>query len=535
MIKSFFFRMLLLTILALALLCTLAAAEEMTLPVNPPPPAGEIPTQWQLFAGQPVDYRLTLQIDEETGLRTYTIQNPADWGIPASALGIWQYTEPTGGWVQTAAEGEQIQLLLGAEAYDQSGFPRWTLPLSDTASLTLTAYLGQVRHLYAYVDYRLGEDEISVYAKDGSFTLSQTRQAGESVITTYASYDSFGILAYASYSIAGADGSLTTYRMEALPQQQTYSLVEVNHAASDGQLLFWTNGQWQNEAFETVDAPQGISTEELPFAITGEWAGIPFAEPGDKPEGTFPQGSMPTDPSLTAQDYQPWPQETDVLYHRWVDAGLMPQPPAASWSTLEDGSVAFLLTGLEKWGVPESSMGDWHWNIFTSRWDRGSESTPAQMTLIIPAGQPANTLTWQQPIGSDTLTLYLSRTGLLQEIRITGADGRYWHMDNQGSLTYNRPLDDRRWLLATYDQYTLLDYSILTMDEAGNLLTQATYSPAEDSAAFDLSCFFLYSTANNYQEYLWLKDIGWYSYLTGEPCDCPQGVDLAAYPPLTVR
>ena len=538
--KTFWFHLVLAAVLGmmLALLCAQVMAEEAVCPVNAPSEIHEFPSQWQLFSGDPVDYRLTLQVDEETGLRTYTIQNPADWGIPASVCGIWQYGEETG-WAQTAAEGQQVQLSLEAVAYDQNGFPRWTSPCDGADALTLTAYLGQVRHLYAYVDYHFGDDEVSVYAKDCSFTLSQTRQAENGVINTYASYDPLGVLAYASYSMAGADGTLTTWRTEAVPQQQAYTLVEVHHADAEGKLLFWNNGQWQDEGFATVDAPEGISTDELPFAITGGWAGIPFEEPGDKPEGVFPAGSMPTDPSLAAADYHPWPEETDALYLRWVDAGLMPVMPAVSWATLEDGAVVFTVTELDKWGVQETHMGDWYWNAFFNQWGRGDETTPGQMTLVIPANQPADSLVWAQPTvneGED-LRLYLNRKGLVEEIQLADVEGNYLVMDNQGALTFVRFLEPNRYVQAIYDQYTLMDYSIHTTDDAGNLLTMATYSSdaSRDASAFELACFFVYSTETNYEEYLWLRDAGWYSYAPGEPCDCPEGVTLEACTGLRVE
>lgn len=527
--KAFWFRLVSLAAFVMLLAFSCAMAEEAACPVQAPSAAGTFATQWQLFSGEAVEYRLTLQVEEETGLRTYTIQNPAEWGIPASVCGIWQY-EPETGWAQTTAQGQQVQLLLDAASYEQNGFPHWTSPCNGADSLTLTAYLGQVRHLYAYVDYHFGDDEVSVYAKDGSFTLSQTQPVENGVISTYASYDPYGVLAYASYSMAGDDGSLTTWRIEAVPQQQRYVLAEVYHADAEEKLLFWVNGQWQDEGFEPVDAPEGISTDAPPFAVVGGWVGIPFEEPGDKPEGTFPAGSMPTDPSLAAADYHPWPEETDALYLRWVDAGLTPVMPAASWATLEDGAVAFTVTGLEKWGVQENHMGDWCWNAVFNQWERGDETTPGQMTLVIPANQPADSLTWAQPTANEgeDLHLYLSRKGLVVEIQLADVDGNYLLMDNQGGLTFVRFLDENRYVQAVYDQYTLLDYSIHTTDDAGNLLTMATYSSddSKDASAFELACFFVYSTQTNYEEYLWLRDVGWYSYATGEPCDCPEGVQL---------
>lgn len=544
--KTFSFSLTALAVLVTLLLCTSALAGETGCPVQLPGDITTMPTQWQLFAAQPVDYQLTLQVDEETGLRTYTIQNPADWGIDAAAFGVWQYQDATAGdqpemtgeWTQTAAEGNIVQLLLTNDTYEQTGFPKWTVPCSGAAdSLTLNAYLGQIRHLYAYVDYQFGEDTISVYAQDNSFTVSCIRTEDETVISTYVSYDPSGILAYASYSIACADGSLTTYRMEAIPQQQCYVLTEVYHCDAEGQLFYWVNGQWQNEGYEPVEAPAGVSTEELPFAITGDWAGIPFEEPGDKPEGSFPAGSMPSDPSLVAADYQPWPEDIGALYLRWVDAGLVPVLPAASWATQEDGTVTFTLTGLEKWGLAEAHAGDWHWNAFTGKWDRGEHSTPGTMTLMIPAGQPAQSIRWEQPTRNEgeQLCLALNRSGLLQEVCLTGADGSYWQMDNQGGLICRRTLDSTHWLLATYDQYALQDYSVHTTDEAGNLLTQAYYAPEDTGDPFELACFFLYSNETGYEECLWIRNVGWYSYETGEPCECPEGIDLAEYPPLVVE
>lgn len=535
--------LLLSTLLCLGGSC-LAAAEASAFPICPPPTFGEIPTQFALFSGMPVDYRITLQVDEATGLRTYTIPNPLAWGLAASVPGLWEYAEETG-WQRTGdLEGEQVQLILSGDAFEAYGFPLWIVPCSDeTVTLSLSIHLGEVRHLYAYVDYQFANGVVSITAEDHSFILNaaQSHEDGEGYNSIYASYDPSGVLAYATYSQASADGSFTAYTMDADVPHQTYRVSDVSYMDPEGNSAYWNcqDGQWQNENFQPVDAPEQVSLETLPFAIVGGWAGIPFEQPGDKPEGVFPASAAVVDPALIATEYKPWPEEAEALYRNWAEAGPIPALPEVSWLTLEDGAALYTLTGCERWGVQEADMVPWVWDDSIHQWMDGHQSTPGQITLTYPADADLSTLFWEQPTADpdELFMLDLSRSSMMITAGFDNvSEGYYWQMDNLGGLVFIRPLDGNRTVEAIYDDYTLIEYNIHQSDENGNRLAQACYEPSdEDPSVFQLGCFFLYSPEMDYQEALWIKDIGWYSYETGAPCDAPEGIDLAQYPPLGLK
>ncbi|MBP3650087.1 MAG: hypothetical protein J6K73_09920 [Clostridia bacterium] len=531
----------------LCLLClTLpAAAEAPAFPINPLPAFGEIPTQIALFSSNPVDYRITLQVDEETGLRTYTLHNPLDWGVDAAVPGVWEF-DAENGWQRTGdLTDQQVQLVLSGDAFQGEGFPLWTVPCTDAAvNLTLTIHLGEVRHLYAYVDYEFDQDILSITAEDHSFTLSRNRfhEDGVGYDNLYASYDSSGVLAYASYSIAPADGSFTSYTIDADVAQKTYYLREISHLDAENNIFHWNSAdnQWFNgTTFEPVDAPEGITPESLPFTLSGDWAGVPFAQPGDQPEGAFPFPNLTTDPALDAVSFQPWPQETDALYLHLESAAPFPALPAVSWATQEDGSFTYTLTGTAQWGVQEAHMGQWRWDEATSTWMPQPEASPGALSLSCPAAVVQSAMLWDAPTADPDVVflLDLNRSTMLLDAGYENlATGETWQMDNQGGLMYTRPLDDTRVLEAIYDGYTLIEYNIHQSDENGNPLIQACYEPSDaDPAIFELGCLFFYSQEMSYEEALWIKDIGWYSYETGAPCEAPEGVDLTQYPPLVLK
>ncbi|MBE5795072.1 MAG: hypothetical protein E7323_10390 [Clostridiales bacterium] len=538
------------TVCILLLLCLVGLsgsglAEATAMPINPPPVFGTIPTCHALFSGNPVDYQITLQVNEDTGLRTYTIPNPLEWGMDASVPGLWEYTA-LDGWQRTGdLPNTQVQLVLSGDAFEDSGFPPWNVPCSGGAvTLSLMVHLGEIRHLYAYVDYQFEDGTVSISAKDRSFTVScgQPHEDGVGYNSIYASYDPSGVLAYGSYTCASADGSFTSYTVDADVKHQAYRLREMNHQDADGPLVYWNaeDAQWINgSTFEPADAPEGISPETLPFAITGDWAGIPFEQPGDKPEGTFPRSPLPEDPALDASQYKPWPQETNALYLRIADAGLIPALPAVSWATPEATTFTYTLTGMDQWGVQEAHMDRWCWDQDTTTWMPQGEPVSGQLMLTCPVDAAQTSFFWEQPTADpDVLFLLdLNRSSQLINAGFENlATGEYWQMDNQGGLIYNCPLDDTRMLEAIYDGYTLIEYNIHQSDAQGNPLVQACYEPTdEDPAVFELGCLFLYSLENSYEEALWIKDIGWYSYETGAPCDAPEQVDLEQYPPLMLK
>ncbi len=542
----------------LLLACTAAMAEAPACPVNAPPAFGQVPVQWLLFTGEPVDYQITLHIDEETGLRTYTIENPLDWGLDASALGVWEYAAPVaaesapetdetapetdetadqapsaGSWQRTG-DSQQVQLLLIDAAYQEEGFPQWCAPCANGADqLRLMVYLGQVRHLYASVDYYFGTDCISIYAEDRSFTvyMSQTAQDGTEP-SIYASYDPYGILAYANYSCYAADNSFLSYAVEANPFQKCYQLTNITVIDPEGSALYWEAGQWMNDQYEPIEAPEGIQPEALPFTIEGDWMGAPFASAGDQPSGTFPAAALPqTEGALL--DHQPWPEDGSL----YLTLNALPQLPAVSWDTAENGDLIFTVTGLENSGLAETHMGDWTFHPETFEWQRGTESTPGQLTLLCPPVEAAALLIWQQETTqADVLfELCLSLHAQSVEVAIIGPGERFWRLSTDGAASLCYPLSDTQTLEAYYDDYTLVEYNLHTADAQGNRLTQACYNPTDaDPTQFELSCFFRYSPVTEY-EALWIKDVGWYSYLTGEPCEAPEGIDLAAYAPLELR
>ena len=542
--KKSFTRMACLLLTAFVCLVSLqpASAESPAFPLNAPPAFGQVPTQFTLFSGAPVDYAITLQVDEETGLRTYTIPNPLEWGLDASVPGVWEYASD-GGWQRTgdAADG-QLVLLLPAAAYEQEGFPLWGAPCSqEDTTLSLNIYLGEMRHLYAYVDYEFPGSIISVTAEDCSFVVEshQYDLEEDGIDGTYASYDPAGVLAYVSYTSITPGGSLISYNVDADTANQTYRLSDIVYNDEDDNSFYWNHqdGQWQNGNFEPTDAPEGVSVEKLPFTIVGDWAGIPFEQPGDKPEGAFAASALPADPAMDANQYRPWPEETDALYHSWASAGLIPALPAVSWATREDGAVVYTLTGLENWGVPDASMGTWQQQEAGGSWQQ-LDAAPADALTLISCNEPDSLIFWEVPCTEPgtSLQLYLHRSSMMQELTYTLPDGSSWLMDNRGGLVYNRVLDATHTLEAIYDDYTLVECNLHQSDEAGNRLSQACYNLTEvEPAALELGCFFLYSPEMNYEEALWLKDIGWYSYETGAPCEEPQNVDLTQVPQLMLK
>ncbi len=562
-----------LTALALAaLLCGLsgcALAQESGCPVNPPPAFGVFPTLHTLYAGQPVDYDVTLSIDEETGLRTYTIQNPADWGILPDSFGTWEYVtgDPAGegqaearavagameagpeaadpqpeadqpkpaaepAWLQTEQGGDQVRLLLTDAAYAQHGFPRWTVPCAGAAdSLTLNVYLGQVRHLYGYVDYRFGEDIVSVTAEDHSFTITCDRSREDGYTSTISSYDAAGVLAYANYIEAFDDGSMTGYTVEAYPATQTYQLAALSRIDPEGNACHWENGQWTNEKFEPVEAPEGLSTDDAPYTIEGGWQGVPFASPGDAPEGSFPAPLLPADPALAAHDYSPWPEDENAICRSLQTAGATPALPAVTWATREDGMVVYTLTNLDSWAIAPEDQGDWI--LREDGWVRGSDSTPGSLSLICDAPTGGSLLIWERETihPGEYVQFTLDRVNASIEARLMKADGSAWWFDDLAQGGFSRPVSGHRTVEVWYTEGVLESYSILTRDGAGNLQSQASYEADGAGEAFQLKLFFLYSP-DAVNEFLWMKDIGWYSYDTGAPCDPPAGVELGDYQPL---
>lgn len=530
---------------ALVLLASLPAlAESPAFPINTPPAFGQVPTQFALFTGNPVDYTITLQVDDATGLRTYTIENALSWGMDASVPGTYEYDNENA-WQRTgdAPEG-QVQLLLTSEVFEEQGFPVWSALFPDGVNnLDLEIYLGELRHLYAYVNYYFNGNTISVTADDHSFVVEcvQYDPEEDNICTTYASYDPAGVLAYVSYTNIGPYGSLLSYTVDADLANKTYRLSDIAYTDDAENSYYWNrhDGQWQNGNFEPTDAPEGISTETLPFTIVGDWAGIPFEQPGDKAEGIFPAATADVDPALMANQYRPWPQETTAIYRNFAAAGPIPVLPEVSWQTQEDGSTLYTLTGIERWALPESAMVNWTWDDSFHQWMDAAQATPGQLTLAYPADADLSTLFWDHSTTTqdEQFMLDLSRSNLTINAGFDNLTERFcWQMDNQGSLVYTRWLDDTRSLEAIYDDYVLVEYNIHQSDADGNRLSQACYSASDENPdLFELGCFFLYSPEMNYEETLWIKDVGWYSYETGDVCDAPEGIDLAQYPPLELK
>jgi len=552
--KTFFLRLCsLLTVLMLAAAAT-ALAEAPGCPVNAPPALGQYTTGWQLYSGAPVDYRIDLAVDEETALRTYTIYDAESWGIAENALGTWAYvsapaaaeeTEAAGdqqpeaaasGWEQTAQGGSDVILQLSDADYAELGFPAWKAPCAAGAdALVVNIYLGQVRQVYAYVDYLFGDNSISITAEDSSFiiTLGEMTEAG--YLSSYASYDPSGILAYASYAQEAPDGSMTAWRLEAVPAQESYRLTSIMHADAAGNTCYWEHGEWQNADFVKVEAPEGISPEDVPYTLTGEWLGIPFAKPGDAPEGSFPAGAHAADAAGKAADFKPWPDETDALYRSWTEAKTVPALPEARWETLESGEVRFTLTGIERWGVQEQHQCGWLWSDADLGWRQEGEPTPGQLRFTVPAEM--TDLYWRETAADPEteIAFTLNRENMLAEAELSSASGDwFWLMDNQGGMSFGRALDSSRMLHAEYEDYRLLQYDILTSDESGALLSQTVFDAPEDAPdTYSLHLYYHYSE-NAAEEALWLRDIGWYSYETGKPCECPEGVEPEKAVPLKV-
>lgn len=552
--KRFFLTRLSALLAALVLLASSAALGEAAVcPVNAPPALGQYATRLELFGGDAVDYQVTLAIDEETGMRTYTIHNPLDWGIAEAALGIWQYRaqeapdaagetsdvpaplqEP--GWVQTAQGGEDIRLLLEDALYANEGFPLWKAPCNGGAdALSLNIYLGQLRQLYVYVDYLFGNDSISITAEDNSFLVSLTGEGETEGITGYASYDANGILAYAVYGQEMPDGGFTGWRVEAVPARKAYLLTGITHEDGQGNGFYWENGEWQNGDFEPVDAPEGIDPANPPYTIEGEWQGVPFAQPGDAPEGSFPVGEQTVDAAMRAADYRPWPEGENAVYRSWTEGKTAPAMPGASWQTGEDGTVVYTLTIPETLGMRPEDQCDWRWSDIQSDWERAGEPTPGQMRFLAPA--EVTDIRWSQPSADETvaLELELNRANMRQTLGLFFGDGRAWKMDNQGGLYYCRSLDENRILTVEYADDQLLGYEILTIDEAGEPVSQQNFDAPEDAPdTYSLHLYYHFSE-DLAQEALWLRDIGWYSYETGKPCEGPAGVEPEKCLPLEVR
>lgn len=537
--KTFSFRLLtLLAVLVLAAAHTgLALAESPVCPVNAPPAMGQYTTGWQLYSGSPIDYHITLAVDEETGLRSYTLHDCADWGIATAAMGTWQYDAASSGWVQTQQGGGQVLLELSDADYADLGFPAWKAPcVAGADALVVNIYLGQVRQLYTYVDYLFGDNSISITAEDHSFVISLSEESDAAARTSFASYDPCGILAYASYSEEAPDGSMTAWRLEAVPAQESYRLTSIMHADAQGNTCYWEQGQWQNADFVKVEAPEGISHQDVPYTLSGEWLGIPFAQPGDAPEGTFPAGEQATDNAMQATDYKPWPDSSEALYKNWAEGKAVPAMPQVRWETLEDDTVAFTLTGVERWGVQDAHQCDWRWHESESDWQPEGEPTPGQMRFLVSAEM--TDLYWEQPAQAEGMQVLfsLNRENLLQEAGMTSLAGNWsWQVDNRGGLIYSRQLDETRTLTAEYDGYRLLQYDILTVDESGVPVSQTCYDAPDDAPdTYTLHLYYHYSE-NVTEEALWLRNIGWYSYETGKPCEGPEGVVPENCLPLTVE
>lgn len=526
-----------------ALLCGLscAFAETSACPVNPPPAPDALSTGWQLFTGDPAGYNVTLSVDEETGLRTYTLHDAAGWGIPESALGTWTYVPTEGaeggsaapGWTQTAQGGTQVILQLTDADYAELGFPSWSVPCAAGAdSLDVTLYLGQLRRLYAYVDYHFGDSSISIAADDLSFVMNLCAQTADGIASAYASYDPSGTLAYLTYTQEAADGSFTSYRTEAVPAKKTYLLTAITHADAQGSTCYWQGGEWQNEDFEKVEAPEGISADVLPYTLSGGWRGIPFAKPGDAPEGSFPAGEG--DSALNAADWLPWPMEAEALYRSQTESGSVPALPAARWETPEDGIVRFTLTGVERWGVPAEQQCQWQWNDADLSWQQSGEPTPGQLCFMVPAVM--TDLNWEQAAGDLQVGFTLNRENMLLAAELRSVSGNWsWMMDNQGGLTFSHAIDANRRLSAEYTNGVLSRYELLTTDENGTPVSQTVFDAPEAAPdTYTLHLYYHYSE-NVTEEALWLRDIGWYSYETGKPCDGPEGVEPEKIEPLELR
>ena len=533
---------------ALLAVCVLLSAgialgEASPCPVNAPPALGQYATRLTLFAGDEVDYQVTLAVDETTGMRTYTIHRPLAWGIAEEALGTWQYQPHAEQgdhviltWEQTARGGEDIRLLLSDADYREYGFPTWETPCTGGAeALALNVYLGQVRQLYVYVDYQFGNDSISITAEDNSFLVNLAGEGETDGITSYASYDAEGILAYAVYGQETPDGGFTGWHLEAVPDQKTYRLTGITHEDGQGNGFYWSNGVWQNGDFEPVDGPAGIDPANPPYTVDGEWQGVPFAQPGDAPEGSFPVGEQTVDAAMQAGDWRPWPEDENAIYRSWAEGKTVPVMPDAGWQTQPDGSVIYTLAIPDTLGMRPEDQCDWRWSDAQSDWERAGEPTPGQMRFLAPA--EVTDIHWSQPSTQPEteLMIELNRANMLQMTGMRHSSGWVWEMDNQGGLYGCRPLEGNRILTMDYDSGLLVSYDILTTDGADELVSQQTFDTPEDAPdTYSLHLYYHYS-GDAAEEALWLRDIGWYSYETGKPCEGPAGVEPEKCLPLEVR
>jgi hypothetical protein len=315
---------------------------------------------------------------------------------------------------------------------------------------------------------------------------------------------------------------MTAWRLEAAGEE--YRLSSIMHADAAGSTCYWEHGQWLNSDFETVEAPEGISPEHVPYTLSGEWLGVPFANPGDAPSGTFPAHAG--DPAVKAADYLPWPAEAEALYRNWAEGRAVPALPAARWETLESGDVLYTLTGVESWGVQAAHQCLWQWSDSEQGWQPAGEPVPGQMSFLAPAEM--TDLFWEMPATDpELLTAFtLNRQNMLLQAGVsTLQSDRLWQMDNQGGMLCTRRLDENRTLTAEYDNDLLLQYDILTVDENGFPVSQTVFDAPEDAPdTYTLHLYYHYSE-NAAEEALWLRDIGWYSYETGKPCEGPAGVD----------
>ena len=209
--------------------------------------------------------------------------------------------------------------------------------------------------------------------------------------------------------------------------------------------------------------------------------------------------------------------------------------PAAGWQTQPDGSVIYTLAIPDTLGMRPEDQCDWRWSDVQSDWERAGEPTPGQMRFLAPA--EVTDIHWSQPSTQPEteVMIELNRANMRQMTGMRHSSGWVWEMDNQGGLYGQRPLDENRILTMEYDSYRLLSYSIITTDEAGELVSQQTFDAPEDAPdTYSLHLYYHYGSDAT-EEALWLRDIGWYSYETGKPCEGPAGVEPEKSLPLEGR
>ena len=87
--KAFWFRLVSLAAFVMLLAFSCAMAEEAACPVQAPSAIDTFATQWQLFSGEAVEYRLTLQVDPEAGsdLDVYVRYDGGPWEHCANLRG----------------------------------------------------------------------------------------------------------------------------------------------------------------------------------------------------------------------------------------------------------------------------------------------------------------------------------------------------------------------------------------------------------------------------------------------------------------